>query len=141
MAIDGLAMIKLRFLVAATSILASSSPVPVFAQDPGADGAAGRHSATQSSFPRIFWYFDGRDDNRDFPTNGFFPGNFAANPANAAIGAAGILGSTPAGASNSYPSQAIVGSQHDPTYCARRYRSYDRVSGTFLGKDGVRHRC
>jgi hypothetical protein len=134
-------MIKLRFLVAATSFLASSSPVPVFAQDAGAGGAAGRHFTTQSGFPRIIWYFDGRDDNRDFPTNGFFPGDFAANPFGAAIGAAGIFGSTPARDSNSYPSQAIVGSQHDLTYCVRRYRSYDRVSGTFLGKDGARHRC
>jgi hypothetical protein len=141
MAIDGLAMIKLRFLVVATSILASSSPVPVFAQDPGAGGAIARQTTTQSGFPRIIWYFDGRDDNRDFPTNGFFPGDFAANPASVAIGAAGIFGSNPARPSNSYPSQAIVGSQHDLTYCTRRYRSYDQASGTFLGKDGVRHRC
>ena len=141
MAIDGLAMIKLRFSVVATSILASSSLVPVFAQDPGAGAAAGQHATAQSGFPRIIWYFDGRDDNRDFPTNGFFPGDFAANPAGAAIGAAGIFGSNPSRASNSYPSQAIVGLQHDRTYCARRYRSYDRVSGTFVGKDGARHRC
>lgn len=26
------------------------------------------------------WSFDGRDDDRDFPTNGYFPGNFAADP-------------------------------------------------------------
>jgi hypothetical protein len=26
-------------------------------------------------------------------------------------------------------------------YCARRYRSYDPASGTFLGYDGVRHSC
>ena len=26
-------------------------------------------------------------------------------------------------------------------YCARRYRSYDPASGTFLGYDGYRHRC
>jgi len=26
-------------------------------------------------------------------------------------------------------------------YCARRYRSYDPASGTFLGNDGVRHSC
>jgi hypothetical protein len=29
----------------------------------------------------------------------------------------------------------------DPGYCARRYRSYDPASGTFLGNDGVRHSC
>jgi hypothetical protein len=26
-------------------------------------------------------------------------------------------------------------------YCARRYRSYDPGSGTFLGNDGLRHSC
>jgi hypothetical protein len=29
----------------------------------------------------------------------------------------------------------------DAAYCARRYRSYDAVSGTFLGFDGFRHAC
>jgi BA14K-like protein len=28
-----------------------------------------------------------------------------------------------------------------PTFCAQRYRSYDPVSGTFLGYDGHRHQC
>jgi hypothetical protein len=26
-------------------------------------------------------------------------------------------------------------------YCARKYRSYDPASGTFLGNDGMRHYC
>ncbi|HTQ81830.1 MAG TPA: BA14K family protein [Pseudolabrys sp.] len=26
-------------------------------------------------------------------------------------------------------------------WCARRYRSYDPASGTFLGLDGYRHPC
>jgi len=26
-------------------------------------------------------------------------------------------------------------------YCARRFRSYDPASGTFLGNNGVRHYC
>jgi hypothetical protein len=26
-------------------------------------------------------------------------------------------------------------------YCARRYRTYDPASGTFLGRDGFRHFC
>ncbi len=29
----------------------------------------------------------------------------------------------------------------DPSYCARRYRSYDPATGTYLGYDGVRHPC
>jgi hypothetical protein len=27
------------------------------------------------------------------------------------------------------------------TYCARQYRSYDPVTGTFIGSDGLRHFC
>jgi hypothetical protein len=29
----------------------------------------------------------------------------------------------------------------DPSYCARRYRSYDPATGTYLGYDGARHPC
>jgi hypothetical protein len=31
--------------------------------------------------------------------------------------------------------------ERDSGYCARRYRSYDAASGTFLGFDGLRHAC
>jgi len=74
-------------------------------------------------------WFDGRDDVRDFPTNGFFPGDFAADPPRAAIGAAGILGSTP---TRSYPSEVVVGGSR---------RGLDPVSGGFRLYDGPRHRC
>ena len=88
------------------------------------------------------WYFDGGDDDRDFPGNGFFPGNFAANPATAAIGAAGLFGSTPWRSAAPYPSQIVIGpAARDGAYCARRYRSYDPASGSFVGRDGARHRC
>jgi hypothetical protein len=87
------------------------------------------------------WYYDGRDDDRDFPTNGFFPGNFAADPSSVWIGAAGLFGSNPWRSAAPYPSQVVIGSARDPSYCARRFRSYDPVSGTFVGRDGVRHPC
>jgi len=29
----------------------------------------------------------------------------------------------------------------DPSYCARRFKSYDPRSGTYLGFDGARHPC
>jgi hypothetical protein len=87
------------------------------------------------------WYYDGSDDDRDFPTNGFFPGNFAADPSSAWIGAAGLFGSNPERSAVPYPSQVVTGSARDPSYCARRFRSYDPVSGTFMGRDGVRHPC
>lgn len=38
-----------------------------------------------------------------------------------------------------YPAPAYGGD--GAAYCARRYRSYDPASGTFLGLDGVRHSC
>jgi hypothetical protein len=87
------------------------------------------------------WYYDGRDDDRDFPTNGFFPGNFAADRSSAWIGAAGLFGSNPWRSAVPYPSQVVIGSARDPSYCVRRFRSYDPVSGTFVGRDGVRHPC
>ena len=125
-------MTKLSVLVTTAAVLASTATAAL-AQDYG--GRPLRFGNTSG------WYFDGRDDNRDFPTNGVFPGNFAANPANAAIGAAGIFGSNPWHSATPYPSQVIIGSAPDQAYCARRYRSYDRASGTFLGKDGLRRPC
>jgi BA14K-like protein len=108
--------------------LASAGRTPLLAQDLRAVSSRG------------IWYFDGRDDDRDFPTNGFFPGDFAANPSGAWLGAAGIFGSNPSHAANGYP--GIVGAEQPGlNWCARRYRSYDRASGTFLGNDGIRHRC
>ncbi|MBO4225946.1 BA14K family protein [Bradyrhizobium neotropicale] len=55
------------------------------------------------------WFYDNRNDNRDFPTNGVFPGNFAAQPAVAWIGAAGFLGSMPQRSASPYPSQVVFG--------------------------------
>jgi hypothetical protein len=111
----------LRVLLAAATILAST----------GAALAQSAHEPflRRNSFPSP-WYFDGRDDTRDFPNNGFFPGNFAANPAGAWLGAAGIFGATPTG-----------GSQFGPIYCTRRYRAHNPVPGYFQGYDGAWYRC
>jgi hypothetical protein len=56
------------------------------------------------------WSFDMRDDDRDSPSNGFFPGNFAASPPAASIGAAGWLESNPRRSAFPYPSQVVFGS-------------------------------
>jgi hypothetical protein len=53
-----------------------------------------------------FFFYDNRDDQRDFPTNGVFPGNFAADPWFAGVGAAGWLGSNPQHQPMPYPSQS-----------------------------------
>jgi hypothetical protein len=53
-----------------------------------------------------FFNYDNRVDQRDFPTNGVFPGNFATSPFFASIGAAGWLGSNPQHQAQPYPSQS-----------------------------------
>jgi hypothetical protein len=87
------------------------------------------------------WYFDARNDHRDFPTNGLFPGNFAADPLLASIGSAGFLESNPYRSAWPYPSQVHFGPASGDSYCARHFRSYDPASGTYRGKDGLRRPC
>jgi hypothetical protein len=85
-----------RLLVAALTAFVATAPA--FAQNFGERPL--RYGNTSGHF------FDGRDDSRDFPTDGFFPGNFAANPFYAEIGgAAGFLGSNPRRSAAPYPSQ------------------------------------
>ena len=88
-----------------------------------------------------WWTFDACHDDRDVPTNGVFPGNFAANPPAASVGSAGWLESNPYRSPRPYPSQVYFGPASDPSICGRRHRSYDPASHTYLGKDGVRHAC
>jgi hypothetical protein len=109
-------MHKFRNLTAAAIMLASLGPAPVLARDFAVTRSASLRHITQGGPTRTVWYYDSRDDVRDFPTNGFFPGDFAANPASAAIGAAGIFGTTPSRAPNGYPSQVIVGSKRAQTH-------------------------
>jgi BA14K-like protein len=125
-------MNQIRTLIAAAIILASSGAAPALAQQYRVISGPG--------YPHYVWHYDGRDDDRDFPTNGFFPGDFAASPADAWIGAAGLFGSNPA--RGHYPLQVIVAApEQASSWCARRYRSYDPASGTFVGNDRLRHRC
>jgi BA14K-like protein len=132
-------MRKLTLLVTAAAALASAALTPVLAQDvrPRPSSPANLPSAPPSP---ILWFFDGRDDVRDFPNNGFYPGDFAANPFWAGIGAAGLFGFNPQHATDNPPPQVAAGSPHQ-AWCARRYHSYDPGSGTFVGKNGTRYRC
>jgi hypothetical protein len=68
------------------------------------------------------WSFDARNDDRDFPNNGFFPGNFAANPWQASIGAAGFLESNPYRSPWRYPSEVYFRPAGDQGVCARRVK-------------------
>jgi hypothetical protein len=112
----------LRVLAVAAALLVSTA-APVLAQST-------REPVLRRDLPATAWHFDGRDDVRDFPTNGFFPGDFAANPGGAMIGAAGLFGSTPTG-----------GQYFGPIFCARRYRSHNPAPGFFQGPDGTWYRC
>jgi hypothetical protein len=45
-----------------------------------------------------------------------------------------------------YDAPAVYGGEYpalgnDAFYCARRFRSYDPATGTYLGYDGLRHSC
>ena len=86
------------------------------------------------------WFFDGRDDDRDVPTNGYFPGNFTADPSTAWLGAAGIFAGNSYRSPLPYPSQVVIGVAPNQPFCAR-HRSYDPASHTYVGKDGLRHPC
>ena len=84
------------------------------------------------------WFYDNRDDSRDFTANGSFPGNFTADPPSAWVGAAGVLAGNSYRSPLPYPSQVVFGGPPSQSTCNRRGRSHER---TFVGSDGVRHRC
>ncbi|MGE5156643.1 MAG: BA14K family protein [Gemmatimonas sp.] len=87
-----------------------------------------------------WWTFDARNDNRDFPTNGAFPGNFAANPPLASIGAAGFLESNPYRSPRPYPSQVYFGAAGRPTDCTRGHR-YDPAGHARARRERRHNRC
>jgi hypothetical protein len=109
---------KKRLWLLALAALAAGSPVS--AQSLGERPV--RYGVTSS------FYYDGRGDNRDFPTNGVFPGNFAADPIDASIGgAAGFLEINPRRSPIPYPSRSYVGPVRNLTYC-QRYPVYDLLT-------------
>jgi hypothetical protein len=114
---------RLPILVAAVIALASGGAGSALAQP-------AHEPFLRRDVPPTAWHYDGRDDTRDFQNNGFFPGDFAADPGSVWIGAAGLFGFTPSG-----------GSQFGVIYCTRRYRSHNRYPGYFQGDDGIWYRC
>lgn len=78
-----------------------------------------------------------------YPRYGYYPGyRYRYNPGAAvAAGVAGLaLGAVVGSQARSgyYPAR---GSADWYAYCARKYRSFDPRSGTYLGYDGRRHYC
>ena len=109
---------KRRRWLLALAVLAAGAP----ASAQGLGERPVRYGVTSS------FYYDGRSDNRDFPTNGVFPGNFAADPIDASIGgAAGFLESNPRRSPIPYPSQSYVAPARNLTYC-QRYPIYDLLT-------------
>lgn len=101
------ALRKVVLLVAVAGCVASTSaPAQVYGERPQ------RYGNTAS-----FFFYDNRDDQRDFPTNGVFPGNFAADKWFAGVGAAGWLGTNPQHQPYPYPSQSYNVDVNRQIYC------------------------
>jgi BA14K-like protein len=130
---DDASMIRAGFAIMAATVMACVAATPALSQQQ----RVLRYGNTGG------WSFDARNDDRDSPSNGFFPGNFAPNPLAASIGAAGFLESNPRRSGAPYPSQVIFGPPNGSTASrvSCRHRSYEPASGTFRSKDGVRHPC
>jgi hypothetical protein len=120
------AAVRLALLAAIVTILASSSLSSAWAQ------STTREPFLRRDTPPTAWDYDNRDDTRDFQANGVFPGDFAAKPGLAWLGAAGIIAAMP----------STSGSHFGPIYCTRRYyRAHNPRPGYFQGDDGAWHRC
>jgi hypothetical protein len=131
---DATTMITLRILATTAALWACGAPPSAIAQDYGGRGL--RYGNTSG------WYYDGRSDARDFPTNGFFPGNFATDPLAAMFGAAGIFESNPRRSLYPYPSQVVIGTAPaDQIPCAGTYRSRDPQARTWVARGGAHRRC
>ena len=122
---------RLKIATATALVLASLASTPAFTQQ----YRALRYDNTSG------WDYDGRDDARDFPANGVFPGNFAADRSSAWIGAAGIFGSTPQRSATPYASQVFFGAPRDQASCGHRNRSNLSSSGIRRAKAGARRSC
>lgn len=127
---------RLALLMAALTVLASS-PLSCASARSKARSSVSAQSKTRPPFlrrdtPPTSRDYDNRDDTRDFQANGVFPGDFAARPGLAWLGAAGIIAAAP----------STSGSHFGPIYCTRRYyRAHNPRPGYFQGDDGAWFRC
>jgi hypothetical protein len=94
------AMMRTTLLLTAVLIIAAASPSA--AQERSGRPVI-RYGNTSS-----FWFFDGRDDQRDFRNNGVFPGNFAGDPPSASIGIEGVIAGNSQRSVLPYPSQVVM---------------------------------
>ncbi|HET7888260.1 MAG TPA: BA14K family protein [Bradyrhizobium sp.] len=112
------------------SLLTIAALVPVLAATIATASAQGYGEGRRygNGNTASFFYYDNRDDQRDFPTNGVFPGNFATSPFFAGVGAAGWLGSNPQHQGAPYPSQSYTVNAHGIVACPR-YRIEQAADG------------
>ena len=130
--IRGMPMISMRRAIAAAGLAMAFAVSTAQAQDLGLRPL--RYGYTSP------WSYDNRDDHRDYPTNGFYPGNFTADPSTAWLGISGALAGNSERSPYPYPSQVVIGATPYQPTCLHA-RSYDPSTGTYLGRDGLRHRC
>jgi hypothetical protein len=100
--------LKAAILLGALAVSMTSASAQVYGE------RAQRYGNTAS-----FFFYDNRNDQRDFPTNGVFPGNFAADPFLAGVGAAGWLESNPQRQAMPYPSQSYSVGVQGQVSCPR----------------------
>jgi hypothetical protein len=109
--VTGLHLHRIFLIAFAASMASASASAQVYGERPM------RYGNTSS-----FFFYDNRDDNRDFPANGVFPGNFAADRFFAGVGAAGWLGSNPQHSVAPYPSQSYFVADGERLTCPPSYR-------------------
>lgn len=125
-------MVRINKAIWLAAFAASMASVPASAQ--GYGERPQRYGNTAS-----FFFYDNRGDQRDFPTNGVFPGNFAADPLSAGVGAAGWLGSNPQHQPTPYPSQSYTVDVRRQVTC-QQYRVEDVASGALTARQRY-HAC
>ena len=104
--IRGMPMISLKHVIAAAGFVMAFAASNAQAQDLGLRPL--RYGYTSP------WSYDNRDDHRDYPTNGFFPGNFTADPSTAWLGISGAFAGNSERSPYPYPSQVVIGAAVSP---------------------------
>jgi hypothetical protein len=108
-----------------TAILAAAVAASVSSASAQTYGEGRRYNNGNTA---SFFFYDNRDDQRDLPTNGGFPGNFAADRVFAGVGAAGWLGGNPQHQGAPYPSQSYTVNTRGAVACPH-YRTEQAPDG------------
>jgi hypothetical protein len=114
-------------IATAAIVMSLGGPASGFPGQSGAPTTSGPAAAVQTVQYRT-WGYD------PYLNRGYYAdGHYDEGPVEGVIG--GVVGAI---------GDAIAGPgyyEYGPNECAARFRSYDPVSGTYLGYDGLRHPC